>query len=139
MEMIDYFKLAFEKYADFKTRSNKSEYWWFVLAYLILGLILGALLFIGLSLESTPIIYLMGGLMALIGLALFIPSLAIAVRRLHDTGKSGWWYLISLIPYIGGIVLIFFLASKSQAGANKWGPEIGSSGNDLKDSLVNFD
>jgi uncharacterized membrane protein YhaH (DUF805 family) len=55
-------------------------------------------------------------------LAIFIPSLAVCVRRLHDIGRSGWWYLIGLIPVIGWILLIVWFCTDSQPGANKWGP-----------------
>jgi len=54
-------------------------------------------------------------------LALFIPSLAVAVRRLHDTGRSGWWFLIALIPLIGTILLIVWLATETKQETNKWG------------------
>ena len=64
-------------------------------------------------------------LLGLIVLALFIPSIAVAVRRLHDTGRSGWWYIIGMIPvvsYVGSIVLLVFYCTDSQPGRNKWGP-----------------
>jgi uncharacterized membrane protein YhaH (DUF805 family) len=55
-------------------------------------------------------------------LAMIIPSLAVCVRRLHDTGRSGWWYFIGLIPFVGGIILLVFMCQDSQAGPNLYGP-----------------
>ena len=72
-----------------------------------------------------PLFYVGAGVLVLAGLILFLPSLALAVRRLHDTGKSGWWYLIGVIPivsYIGGLVLLVFYCTDGEAGTNKWGP-----------------
>lgn len=65
--------------------------------------------------------YGVGMLSSLYGLAVLIPSLAVAVRRLHDTGRSGWWWLVSLVPIIGAVVLIIFAAQDSQPGSNKYG------------------
>ena len=86
-------RVCFTKYADFGGRAMRSEYWWWVLFTIVVG--------IALALVS----HLVAGLFHL---AVLIPSLAVAVRRLHDTGKSGWWLLIGLIPLIGAIVLIIF-------------------------------
>ena len=60
-------------------------------------------------------------LVSLYALAVFIPMLAVSVRRLHDIGKSGWWYLVGFIPYIGALVLLVFFVKDSQPGENKWG------------------
>ncbi|MBR5494785.1 MAG: DUF805 domain-containing protein, partial [Psychrobacter sp.] len=59
---------------------------------------------------------------SLVMLGLFIPSLAVTVRRLHDTSRSGWWFLISLIPLIGSIILLIFLATETKFETNQWGP-----------------
>ena len=61
-------------------------------------------------------------LSGIVGLALVIPSIAVVVRRLHDTGRSGWWYLIALVPFIGGLVLLVFCVQPSAPGPNRWGP-----------------
>jgi uncharacterized membrane protein YhaH (DUF805 family) len=101
---------GFSKYATFSGRSSRSAYWWFVLFYL--------LVFIGASIVDaaikTPI------LTGLAALALFLPNLAVLVRRLHDTDHSGWWVLISFVPLVGYIVLIVFACTDS-GPPNKWG------------------
>ncbi|MBC6994876.1 DUF805 domain-containing protein [Neolewinella lacunae] len=138
--MVEYYKLALSKYAEFTGRSRRSEYWYFVLGNLLVylalaavGTLLGALVGGG---ETA--MFLMIGLIGLFGLAIFVPSLAVAIRRLHDTGRSGWWYLIVLVPYVGGIVLIVFMCLDSQPGANKWGPnpKTGATFNDVTSHLV---
>lgn len=95
------------KYVDFSGRAARSEYWWFYLTYL--GTVFVASIF-----SET-----LGGL-AILGL--FLPHLAVTVRRLHDTGKPGWWLLIGLIPLLGPIVLIVWLASAGDHQGNVYGP-----------------
>lgn len=120
--MIEYYKMALNKYADFTGRSRRSEYWFFVLGnviiYFVIAFIAG-LIGGGIGSEEAAIIPL--ALIGIFALAIIIPSLAVAVRRLHDTGKSGWWYLIAFIPF-GGIVLLVFFCTDSEPGANQWGP-----------------
>ena len=115
---MNWYLLALKKYADFKGRSRRSEYWYFVLfnilAVMAIAMISGIL--------SSIIGDAAFGLTAIYYIGIIIPSLAVAVRRLHDTGRSGWWYLIGLIPIIGGIVLIVFFCEDSKPGSNQWGP-----------------
>lgn len=118
---------GFHKYVDFSGRASRSEYWWWVLFHLLVGIAaigLDAILFPRAS-GSPP--YL-GVLSAVVTLALFLPSLAVLVRRLHDTDRSGWWYLIAFIPLIGGIALLVFLASSGTPGTNRFGPPPRGSG-----------
>ncbi len=96
---MDYFIGALKKYADFTGRARRKEFWMFVLIYMIINIILAVL---GLGIIS-----------AIVALALLVPSISIGARRLHDTGRSGWWQLIYLIPLIGLIVMIVFLAQDS--------------------------
>lgn len=96
---MDYFIGALRKYANFSGRAHRKEYWMFILIYLIINVILAVL---GLEVIS-----------ALFDLALLVPSISLATRRLHDTSRSGWWQLIVFIPMIGFIVLIIFLVQDS--------------------------
>ena len=111
MSFADSIKTCFTKYVDFKGRASRPEYWWFFLSYIVLYLLFFAI--------RVPTIAL------LIALAYFLPLLSAAVRRLHDTGRSGWWYLIALVPFVGVIILIVFLASEGNAGPNAYGPQLG--------------
>ena len=119
MQLITYWKRAFlGNYANFKGRDSRPEFWWFYLA----NLILTYGLFIIAGITGAGIIGLIG---LLYGLAAIIPGIAAGVRRLHDTGKSGWMMLISLIPLIGGILLIVFLAQAGNPGPNNYGAGAG--------------
>jgi uncharacterized membrane protein YhaH (DUF805 family) len=105
------------KYFDFSGRATRSEYWFFQLISILLLIILISILASISSLEeyivTTVMIYF---------IITFIPSFSISFRRLHDTGRSGWWILISFIPLIGPIIMLFFLITDSQLGTNKYGP-----------------
>ncbi|WP_180081757.1 MULTISPECIES: DUF805 domain-containing protein [unclassified Acinetobacter] len=110
--MIDWFVKCLKNYATFTGRARRKEYWYFVLVQfiiLIVAQIIDAIL-------GTEFVFY-----AIVALALFIPSFAAAVRRLHDTGRSGWWSLIALIPLIGAILLIIWLASDTKQENNQWG------------------
>lgn len=101
---------GFSKYATFSGRSSRSAYWWWILFYV--------LVIIGVSiLDAAAKTAVIG---ALVWLGFFLPNLAVLVRRLHDTDRSGWWVLIGLIPLIGAIVLIVFACIDS-GPPNKYG------------------
>jgi uncharacterized membrane protein YhaH (DUF805 family) len=102
-----------KNYAGFSGRARRTEYWMFFLFNLIITLVLDA---IGMAIKQGS---LLGGIY---GLAVLIPGIAVAVRRLHDTGRSGWWLFIGLIPIVGTIVLIVFMATEGQPGDNEYGP-----------------
>ncbi len=127
MNGFDYFKLALSKYADFTGRARRSEYWYFSLFYLILLVLVVA---IEALLFQTVFLYLIGVL------AFIIPALAVTVRRLHDTGRSGWTYFVSLIPLVGGIILLVWLCQDSNPGVNKWGRNPKELSDDLADHLI---
>lgn len=107
-----------KKYADFSGRARRTEYWMFMLFHI---LIIFLLVFLSGVLSELNSEYIGLILLVIYVLASFIPALAITIRRLHDTGKSGWFYLISFIPYIGGIILLIFAVQDSEYGHNKWG------------------
>ena len=127
---MKWFLKCLKQYADFSGRARRREYWFFQLFNLIffivivlgLGLIANAL---GANDSITPefgLITIIGLLIILYVLALTIPSIAVTIRRLHDTGNSGWMLFISLIPLIGPIWLFILYVKNSQPGENKWGP-----------------
>ena len=105
---------GFRRYVDFSGRSSRSEYWWWYLFVVI-----GAIVFIVLDalIGTAPLFYL------LFALATLLPTFAVGVRRLHDIDKSAWGLLISLIPFIGGIVLIIWLATRGDYGDNRYGAD----------------
>lgn len=108
-----------KKYATFTGRARRSEYWFYVLFTFIVyvvAMILDSIL--GLSVGDSPY----GVIYGLCCLALILPGLAVAIRRLHDIGRSGWWLLIGIIPLIGAIVLLVFVCMDSQPQDNKYGP-----------------
>ncbi|MWB93652.1 DUF805 domain-containing protein [Flavobacterium sp. GA093] len=124
--MIEWYKkVVFENYANFKGRARRSEYWFFTLAnviinflFIILGLIVGAIM--DNILGGLIISYV---LLAIYGLAVLVPSLAVIVRRLHDVGKSGWFYFIALIPIVGGIWLLVLFFTEGDSGENMYGQD----------------
>jgi uncharacterized membrane protein YhaH (DUF805 family) len=103
-----------KKYAVFSGRARRMEYWMFLLINFIVEIVLVAIE--GLLGSSYFVLY------SLYCLAVLIPSIAVAVRRLHDTNRSGWWLLINLIPLIGWIIFIVFAVQDSQPGTNQYGP-----------------
>ena len=99
MEYLNIFKeCVTSKYADFKGSASRTEFWTFTVITWLLNVILVAIKIAALS--------------SIVGLLLLIPTLAVGVRRLHDRGKSGWWYLIALVPVVGIIYLIYLWATK---------------------------
>ena len=111
-EKMQYFTDALKKYTDFDGRATRTQFWMFVLFYVIFYVVLEVVAqLIGIG-SVLPDFYILG---------LLIPSLSIAARRLHDTGRSGWWQLLGLIPLIGFIVLLYFYVTGSQ-GDNQYGP-----------------
>ena len=115
---MNWFLMALKKYATFSGRSRRSEYWYFILFYLIIAIVLGIIDRAAGTMTSNGTVGVLGGLF---GLAMLIPSLAVGARRLHDTGRTGWWQLIGLIPLIGIIVLIVFYVQDSHPGSNQYG------------------
>ena len=110
-----------KKYADFTGRARRAEYWWFVLVNfgVIFGIVVLAII---LSVSSDSLAGLGGALYVVYALGVIVPSLAVTVRRLHDTNKSGWMLLIGLIPFVGPILLLVFYFTDGDPGENQYGP-----------------
>ena len=107
-------------YANFSSRARRSEYWYFILFYLLIYIVLMIIDNVaGLQLGEAGI----GILGLLFTLAMLVPSISVGVRRLHDTGRSGWWLLIGLVPLIGGLVLLWFYVQEGVRGSNQYGAD----------------
>jgi uncharacterized membrane protein YhaH (DUF805 family) len=123
-----YLEALTKKYATFEGQARRKEYWFFALFYVLVFLVLALVDGVTGTFNEDAGLGLLSGLYVL---ATFIPSLAVMVRRLHDTDRSGWWVLIGLIPVLGDIALIVLACLDSQSGANRFGPNpkgvIGSS------------
>lgn len=137
-------KSVFRQYATFTGRARRSEYWWFALFNFLVSLPAQVLFFVVYFREIWPAITAVDSQgnpsgaalndinvgavaasyipMLLVSLALLLPGLAVVVRRLHDTGRSGWWYWISLVPFVG-IALLVFMFLDGQAYDNQYGPD----------------
>ena len=116
MNMIDwYLKVVRDNYANFSGRARRSEYWWYALCNLLISLVLlTADYFIGFGFNFLYLLY---------GLAVIIPGLAVLVRRLHDVGKSGWFFFVVLIPLVGPIWLLVLLFTEGDNGSNQYGAD----------------
>ncbi|CAL9592764.1 Inner membrane protein YhaI [Streptomyces sp. enrichment culture] len=110
---MHYYTDVLKKYAVFSGRARRQEFWMFVLFNIPVAIVL---MVVDFALSTYP---LFTGLYLA---ATFVPNLAVTVRRLHDTGKSGWWYFISFVPFIGGIWLLVLMASEGDANPNQYGP-----------------
>ncbi len=99
-------KTCLNKYADFNGRAARPEFWWFVVFWIVVLAVTGLI---------SKYIY------AIAGLALLLPGLAAGSRRLHDTGKSGWFQLIGIIPVIGTLIMIYLMAQPGEPAANQYG------------------
>lgn len=115
MSFMTAVQTVLSKYATFNGRARRSEYWWFVLFYLLVAVVATVID----SAAGLPQTAGYGPVTMLATLALLLPSLAVTARRLHDTSRSGWWMLLSLIPF-GGLVVLFFALQDSH-GPNAWG------------------
>jgi uncharacterized membrane protein YhaH (DUF805 family) len=111
----------FKRYVDFSGRSARSEFWWWTLFVFVINCVFQLLeMIVGGPLSS--MYGIVSGLSLLVSLGLFLPGLAVTIRRLHDTGRSGWWVLIAL-TIIGLIPLIIWYATRGTVGDNQYGPD----------------
>ncbi|MUU79710.1 DUF805 domain-containing protein [Winogradskyella endarachnes] len=115
-----YLKVVRDNYANFTGRARRQEYWMFVLFNILFAF---ATVLVAGALVALTEIGAFAGLYFIYILGIIIPSLAVAVRRLHDIGKSGWFYLVALIPLVGGIWLIILFATEGDKGPNAYGPD----------------
>ncbi len=136
MEAINWFQTVVTKhYIDFQGRARRAEFWWFILVYIVIDIVLTIID----NMLGTPI------LSGLFGLAMLLPSIGVAVRRLHDTNRTGWWVLLPVVPFILGalclfvvpalalvfylaglacmILLIVWYATAGTSGSNQYGPD----------------
>ena len=132
---MEWMLLPLRRYVQFSGRSRRKEYWMFALFLLIIYIIamaLDSMLGFGTTSRYADVtdtgaavgVNSTGGIITMLTmLAMFLPSLAVGIRRLHDTDRSGWWLLIGLIPLIGGIVLLVFYCSDGTKGPNRFGPD----------------
>ncbi|MGH9756013.1 MAG: DUF805 domain-containing protein [Blastocatellia bacterium] len=111
---MNWYIKAWKKYAVFSGRAGREEYWYFVLFNILVNILL--MIIAGVVSPEAGF-----GLLGLYTLAVLIPGLAVSIRRLHDTNRSGWWLLITLIPGIGSIVLLIFMLQGSQPNENQYG------------------
>lgn len=109
---MQWYLQALRKYADFSGRARRKEYWMFVLFNIIMSFVI---VFLEIAIGG------FGALYGLYTLAVLLPSVAVVVRRLHDTGRSGWWLLIGIIPLIGTIVLFIFMVLEGDVDSNEFG------------------
>jgi uncharacterized membrane protein YhaH (DUF805 family) len=114
MSFTDAIRSVFSQYVGFTGRARRSEFWYWTLLQIIVGIVASIL-------DRAVFDRNNAAFSVIVGLGLLLPSLAVAVRRLHDSGRTGWWLLIGLIPVIGTIILIVFYVQDSQ-GDNKYGP-----------------
>lgn len=116
---MDYFLLAWIRAAEFTGRSRRKEYWMFQLFNLLVGVFLGVLALL-LGGETGLKFFAIG--CGVYGMVAFVPALSVTVRRLHDIGRSGWWYCVAFVPLVGGIILFVFTLIDSDPDRNEYGP-----------------
>ena len=109
--MINSIVKCFRECTNFKSRASRKEYWSFYLFNFVVALLLGFLAGL-LKMEWLLYVY---------GLVVLLPTISVSVRRLHDLGETGWWYLVNLVPFVGGLLFFIWMAFKGQPGENKWG------------------
>jgi uncharacterized membrane protein YhaH (DUF805 family) len=125
---MDWMLMPLRRYAEFSGRSRRKEYWMFWLLNMLIGLFVGLVFLVGYYADMSqtemdtwlmPVVYVAG----LWSLATLIPGLAVTIRRLHDTDRSGWSILFGLIPLIGGLILLYFYLQDGTEGPNRFGTD----------------
>ena len=116
---MNWYLEVLKKYAVFEGRARRKEYWFFILFNVFISMALGIIDRLTGNVNPETGLGILSGIYAL---GVLIPGLAVSVRRLHDTGRSGWWLLITFIPVLGAIVFFFFMVFDSDPGSNEYGP-----------------
>ncbi|MEM9248990.1 MAG: DUF805 domain-containing protein [Pseudomonadota bacterium] len=121
MGFFEAVQVVLGKYATFSGRARRAEFWWFALFGLVVGIVLSILdgIIFGYGDDGTP----NGLISTLFSLAILLPSIGVAVRRLHDKDMSGWWYLLIFVPILGFLVLLYFFVQKGTDGDNRFGSD----------------
>jgi uncharacterized membrane protein YhaH (DUF805 family) len=118
MGFTDAVRSGLQKSFDWKGRASRPAFWWFVLATIIAGFALGIIIGILAAIKLAFLGYI---LYVVFYIGIIFPSLSLAVRRMHDQDKSGWWLWIGLIPFVGGIILLVFYCLPGTEGPNQYG------------------
>ncbi len=109
---MSWYLQVLKKYVVFSGRARRKEYWYFALFSIIISIVLSVI-------DNLIGFYVLASLYSL---AVLLPSIGVSIRRLHDTGRTGWWIFIGLIPLIGTVILIIYMVIDSQEGTNQYGP-----------------
>jgi uncharacterized membrane protein YhaH (DUF805 family) len=110
-------------YANFQGRARRSEYWWFTLFSMIVPVVAQILMGAVAATGSGVLSIIVGIVFIVVLLGLIVPGIAVAIRRMHDTGRSGWWLLIGFVPVIGFFVILYFFVQRGTVGPNAWGAD----------------
>lgn len=111
---MQWYVKVMKQYVDFGGRARRTEYWMYFLVYFLITLVCGVV---------EGVLSMPGTLTSIVALVHLLPSIAVTARRLHDTDRSAWWILISLIPLIGALVLLYFMVKSGDTSANRFGPD----------------
>jgi uncharacterized membrane protein YhaH (DUF805 family) len=130
MSFIESVRTCLRKYGVFSGRARPAEYWFWYLAVTAVYTVIFAALIVPALITMDPVTQEPGvlgtigmSLWAVVALGTFVPLISAAIRRLHDTGRSGWFYLLNLVPFVGGIIVIVLLALPGEQGPNRFGPD----------------
>ena len=118
---MEWATLPLKRYAEFTGRSRRKEYWMFTL--LAIGIYIVASILDRIAGMNGMIAGRYGPITVLVALGLLVPSLAVSIRRLHDSDRSGWWLLLGLVPMVGEIIVLVFMVLKGTRGANRFGAD----------------
>ncbi|UXU88042.1 DUF805 domain-containing protein [Burkholderia sp. S-53] len=121
MNFSEAIRSVLNQYAKFEGRARRAEYWYFALLSCMLSVVSQVIGAVGRDAGLVTLLLL--GVIFLISLALIIPGIAVSVRRLHDTGRSGWFLLLALIPIVGAILLLVWMCSRGTEGPNRFGAD----------------